>query len=106
MTEICMLSIIVPVAIEEVMIDWLHEQEEITGFNSIEIFGHGTHEEQMSLYEKVTGKSRRIMYQSHLSEKNARIVLSRLQQDFAKNDIHFMIRPLIAAGNLMSLDKS
>ena len=104
--NICMLSIIIPKAIESTMIDWLLEQPEISGFNSLEIHGHGSHEDQFSLSEQVTGKSQRTMYQTHLSESNAREVLARLKQDFARSDIHYMIRPLIDAGNLMTFDES
>lgn len=99
-----MLSIIVPVAMEDSMIDWLLEQQEIDGFNSIPMHGHGSHEDGMSLAEKVTGKSRKIMFQTHVSEETARKMLTQLKKDFARADIHYMIRPLIDAGNLSSYE--
>jgi hypothetical protein len=105
MNNLCMLSINIPIEVEDSMIDWLLEQEEVEGFNSIKIHGHGTHEIHMALFEKVTGKSQRIMYQTHLSKENAQSILSKLKRDFAKNDIHYMVFPLLEAGNLMFLNK-
>lgn len=102
---LCMLSIIVPTAIESVIIDWLLEQEDIDGFNSIALHGHGSNENSMSVSERVTGKSAKVMFQTHVSETEARNILHRLKKKFARTDIHYMIRPLIDAGNLMSYEE-
>lgn len=99
--NICMLSIIVPVAIEAVIIDWLLEQDDINGFNSLNLYGHGSDESTLSLSERVTGKSAKVMFQTHVSEVGSKQILGRLKKQFARTDIHYMIRPLIAAGNLM-----
>lgn len=99
-----MLSIIVPVAIDDVIIDWLLEQDDIHGFNSLSIFGHGSDEDVMSIGEKVSGKSRRTMFQTHVEEDLAKAILSRLKKAYPSSDIHYMIRPMIDAGNLKSYE--
>lgn len=100
--NLCMLTIIIPTTLEDVVIDWMLEQSDIAGFNSSSIYGHGSAETGMSVSERVTGKSKRVMFQTHVSESDAKNILARLKQEFARSDIHYMIRPLIAAGNLMS----
>ncbi|MEZ5758198.1 MAG: DUF3240 family protein [Emcibacteraceae bacterium] len=102
--SLCMLSLIVPVAIESTIIDWLLEQDEIKGFNSLSLDGHGAHENAMTLSERVTGKSVKKMFQSHVTEVQAKDILGRLKKDFANADIHYMIRPLLDAGNLSSYE--
>ena len=104
--NISMLTIISPVALEDVIIDWLLEQDDIDGFNSFPIYGHGSSKEaHMSMSERVTGKSARVMFQSHVELDVAKNILKRLKKQFASGDIHYMIRPLIDAGNLMSYDE-
>ena len=102
---LCMLSIIVPTAIEAVIIDWLLEQDDVSGFNSIVVHGHGSNESAMSISERVTGKSAKVMFQTHVGEAEARNILGRLKKQFARSDIHYMIRPMIDAGNLMSYEE-
>lgn len=105
--KLTMLTIIIPAALEEVLIDWLLEQDDIVGFNSLPIYGHGSSKEsQMSMAERVTGKSARVMFQTHVELEGAKNILGRLKKQFASSDIHYMIRPLIDAGNLMSYDES
>lgn len=103
--NLCMLTIIIPTTLEDVVIDWMLEQSEIvgfTGFNSSSIYGHGSEETSLSIAERVVGKSRRVMLQTHITESDAKRVLSKLKKEFPSKDIHYMIRPLIDAGNLMS----
>lgn len=100
--NLCMLTIIIPATLEDVVIDWMLEQSDIRGFNSSSLYGHGSDETKMSIAERVTGKSQRVMFQTHLTESVAKNILTRLKKEFASKDIHYMMRPLIDAGNLMS----
>ena len=102
--NLCMLTIIIPTALEDVVIDWMLEQSDIKGFNSSSIYGHGSDETNMSIAERVTGKSRRVMFQTHVTENDAKNILTRLKKEFASSDIHYMIRSLIDAGNLISYE--
>jgi len=99
---LCLLTIITPAAIEDVVVDWLLEQEGFTGFNSMAVNGYGLGEENMSLSEKVTGKTDRMMFQMHLDIKLSEIIMANLKRDFAVSDIHYMITPISDAGNLTS----
>ncbi len=101
---ICLISIIIPKAIEDVIVDWLLEQDGFSGFNSMMVNGYGMDEQHMSLSERVTGNTDRIMFQMHMSSSVADVVLSELKKDFTGSDIHYMITPISEAGNLASYD--
>ncbi|MBT6032277.1 MAG: DUF3240 family protein [Kordiimonadaceae bacterium] len=99
---VCLVSIIISKNIEDVVADWLLEQEGLTGFNSIPVNGYGLGEKHMSISEKVTGRTARVMFQFHIEEMQAETILLNLKSDFPGSDIHYMVTPLKSAGNLSS----
>ena len=99
-----LLTINVPVVIEEVVVDWLLEQEDINGFNSMATSGHGSNESNMVTSEKVTGRTRRVQFQTHLALATAEVLLKKLKHKFTTSDIHYMIAPLTQAGNLSTYE--
>ena len=98
--NLCLLTLITPAAIEDVVVDWLLEQQGFTGFNSMAVNGYGLDEKNMTLSEKVTGKTYRVMFQMHMDDTLSKFILGKLKQDFPTTDIHYMITPLSHAGNL------
>lgn len=98
------LTIITPIALEEVVVDWLLEHENTAGFNSMPTRGHGTNEDHMSLSERVSGRSNQIMFQINMSLDNVHIILKNLQDDFINSGLYYTIRPLIDAGDISSYD--
>jgi len=103
--NLCLLTLIIPAAIEDVVVDWLLEQQGFTGFNSMMVNGYGLDEKNMTLPEKVTGKTYRIMFQMHMDDTLSEFILENLKQDFPTSDIHYMITPLSSAGNLKQFSK-
>lgn len=101
-----LLTINTPTIIEDVVIDWFLEQEEINEFSSMIIRGHGSAEENMSLPEKVTGKTKRVSFQFHLNELTVKTFLNKIKYKFAGSDIHYMITPIIETGDLSTYDKT
>ncbi len=101
---IYLITIITPKAIEDTIVDWLLEQEGFTGFNRIAVNGYGMTERNMTLRERVTGYTSRVMFQMHMPSTVADTVLSNLKKNFAGSDIHYMITPVTEAGNLASYD--
>ncbi len=104
--SLCLLTIISPLALEEVIVDWLLEHDNIKGFTSILVRGHGGQEENLSLSEQVTGRSDGVMFDTHIPLEYAHDILGNLKKDFAMSDIHYMIRPVIDAGNIRSYEKN
>ena len=95
-----LLSLIAPPNLVDPLVDWLLEQEEITGFISLPVNGHGGAEHGMSESEKVAGYRRGWMLQTHMPEQHAMEVLHRLKQFFKGSDIHYWMTPLLSGGHL------
>ena len=96
----CLLYLIVSPAAEDAVAEWLLEDEAVSGFSSTPIAGHGSSETSMTLAEQVAGRSRRVMFFTHLESTAAEALLQRLRRDFAGADIHFWTTPVGQFGHL------
>ncbi|WP_456413037.1 DUF3240 family protein [Thiolapillus sp.] len=95
-----LLSLVLPPALSDMLVDWLLEQPEVAGFISLPVNGHGGSEHTMSAAEKVAGYRRGWMIQTHMPQKSACELLQRLKQEFAGSDIHYWMTPLVVGGHL------
>ena len=93
------LTIIAPPAMEEVLIDWLLMQADITGFTSQTANGHGSGHE-MSLAEQVTGHRRQITFMIKLQKIKAESILTGLEQTFSGSGLHYWLVPLSKSGSI------
>lgn len=98
--EEVLLSFITLPALEEPLIDWLLEREDISGFSSSRISGHGSQHAHMNLGEKVMGRQQQILVQVQTSQSTAEALIRDLENDFRGTDIHYWIVPVLAAGHL------
>jgi len=94
-----LLTIIVPPVMEEVVVDWLLTQPNITGFTSHAANGHGSGHE-MSLSEQVTGRRRQITFWVELEKKMAGSILTELKQSFSGSGLHYWMVPLLDSGTI------
>lgn len=95
-----LLSLVVAPDIEDVIVDWLLERDEVSGFTSFPINGHGASPHAMTLAEQVAGRRRQILFQTHLPRSEADGLLADLKRDFAGSGMHYWLLPLAAAGHL------
>ncbi len=95
-----LLTIICPPSLERPITDWLLEQDVISGFTSMQVHGHGSEPNSLSLIEQVEGRKKQFMFQIHISSDFQDIVIKDLKQTFNGAKIHFWIVPLIMAGRL------
>ncbi len=95
-----LLTLVLSPALSDALVDWLLEQSEVKGFISLPVNGHGGSEHAMSAAEKVAGYCRGWMVQTHLPQKQAYLLLKRLEQQFAGSDIHYWMTPLIVGRSL------
>ena len=58
-----LLIIYSPPALEETLVDWLLEQDQLSGFSTTEAYGHGSRQDAMSLKEQVSGRQKRMTIQ-------------------------------------------
>ncbi|MGD8932984.1 MAG: DUF3240 family protein [Chromatiales bacterium] len=95
-----LLSLVISPEIEDAMVDWLLQQEQISGFTSLQVSGHGASPHSMSISEQVAGRRRQVMFQTHLSEVDAVAVIMGLEENFAGSGMHYWSTPLLTSGHL------
>ena len=95
-----LLHLIVPVALEDALAEWLLEREDVPGFSSLPVAGHGSSEHSMTLAEQVAGRSRRVLFLLQLPQPVADEVLAGLGRAFAGTGLHWWLVPVLAAGRL------
>lgn len=96
--EQCMLFIIATPAVEQTMVDWLLAREDVSGFSSVPVSGHGTAHEKLSMSEQVEGRQSQLMFYTQLPLETARAVVARLRDDFRGAGLHYWILPAIEGG--------
>ena len=100
MTEIALLTLIVPIGLEETLVDWLLEQAPDQGFWSGPVNGHSADHEQLTIAEQVSGRKRQIRFEIHAPEPTVSRMIEQLRRDFPGAAMHFWIAPLSGAGRL------
>ncbi len=80
--------------------DWLLTVDQVTGFTSFPVNGHGSSVHSMSLAEQVSGSRRKILFQTRLPQPQALQLIEKLKQDFANCGLHYWLTPLLAGGQL------
>ncbi len=98
--EECLLALIVTPTIENAVVDWLLERDDITGFTSMPANGHGVSAHSMTTAEQVAGRQKQIMFQMHLPEPVAQQVLRSAQQSFSGSGMHYWLSPVLSAGHI------
>lgn len=98
--ETVLLNIITLPDLEEALIDWLLERDEITGFSSNLVSGHGSQHTQLNMSEQVAGRQKQVLVQIQTTRAIAEAVINDLKRDFAGTDIHYWLLPVLAAGHL------
>ncbi|MGB5737045.1 MAG: DUF3240 family protein [Thiohalocapsa sp.] len=96
----CLLNLIVPPQVEDALAEWLLERDDVPGFSSMPVAGHGSSEKSMTLAEQVAGRSRRVMFVTHVPPETARALLDDLRTAFAASGLHYWVVPVADFGRL------
>lgn len=96
----CLLTIVIPLSIEESLVDWLLERKELSGFSSMRIDGHGSRHAELSLAEQVLGRQRKVMFQVHTECEGIEDLLVGLREDFTGAGLHYWVMPLVSTGRI------
>ncbi len=86
----------------ETLTDWLLMREDISGFTSSLVAGHGS-QHPMSINEQVQGWRKQHLYWVEVNADLSLQLLRELQQDHPGVDIHYWLLPLAAEGHLGEL---
>ncbi len=96
----CLLVLIVTPSIENAVVDWLLEREDIDGFSTMAISGHGASAHSLTAAEQVAGRRRQVMFHTHLSEDVAKKIIDDARHAFKGSGMHYWLMPVLAAGHL------
>ena len=94
-----LLILIVPPTLEEMLVDVLLQQSEISGFTSSKVNGHGTvHGDgaaKLSIVEQVTGRQQRVQFMMHANVTDLKSLVVSLKAKFRSTDIHYILLPIL-----------
>lgn len=98
----CCLTLILPQAIEEHVVDFLLKQRErVKGFTSCAVDGHGRGTRLQSVAEQVRGRARRVQIKMVLNEADARAVLDAMKETFGRADVVYWLSPVTEFGSFL-----
>jgi nitrogen regulatory protein PII len=84
--------------LEEDLVDYLLAREEVGGFTSYPVHGHGE-QGHLSIAEQVTGRRTRVQFEILLPELDVDAVIAGLAEDVGKG-IHYWQLPVMRSGHL------
>lgn len=96
----CLLTLITAPEIEDHLIDWLLERDDMHGFSTLRIHGHGDHPAGLSVAEQVAGRRPRVMFQIRMPESSARVLIDDLRRDDRGSGLVYWLSPLMDSGRL------
>jgi hypothetical protein len=96
----CLLMIFAPPSVEDSVVDWLLEHDEIQGFSSADAYGHGVRSSGLSLLEQVAGRQQRVQFLIHTSDEIAQHLVNDLRTKFKGVGMHYIILPVSEAGRV------
>lgn len=91
-----LLVINLPVELEEDLVDFLLANEEVEGFTSFPVRGHGEHQ-GMTVAEQVSGRKKRLQFETIISEELTDSLTDGLS-DVGKG-IRYWLIPIIQFGS-------
>ena len=98
----CCLTLIVPTALEEDMVDLLLEHEALTrGFITSEVEGHGRNVTYQSSAEKVRGRTRQAEMKIIMYHADAQTLLRDIKQVLPRANIVYYMTPVTEFGSFL-----
>ena len=89
----------VPVELEELMVDCLLMFESEHGFSAFPVNSHDHHRnERLSLIEQVTGRHRKVRFQMYIAATDLPLFIKNLKENCTHTGIHYWVLPVIESG--------
>jgi len=98
--QVQVLNLIAPPEVAEALAEWLLVREDVPGFTSLPVSGHGSSERSMILAEQVAGRSRRVLFLVQVPAETARAIVDDLSRNFRGVGLHYWLLPVIEGGPL------
>jgi len=97
----CLLTLVVPTALEDDVTDWLQAQTDLVqGLSLLNGQGLGPHTTLNTALERVQGRAHRTLVQLALGQPQAQALVARLRQAWPVAEITYWVSPLLAFGRL------
>jgi hypothetical protein len=88
----------VPLSLEEAIVDCLLTLESEHGFSSFPVNSHDHRNEGLSLAEQVSGRQKKIRFQMYVPEDGLALLLHQLRDEFSGSGIKYWVLPVIENG--------
>lgn len=95
-----LLTLVVPPALEDALIDWILSQSEVQEFTSQPVYGHANRPDGLSHAEQVSARKKWIRFELHLLEQDLDMILGKLKREFPNRSIHYWILPISDTGKI------
>ena len=100
----CLLTLVVPSALEEDLLDLLRSQPRLApGFTLVPAQGMGAHIHLASSMEQVQGRARRVLVQVALQQAQLPTLIGALKQALPNPQIAYWVVPLLEFGRFGDL---
>lgn len=96
----CLITINVPPALEEAMVDCLLTFETAQGFSSFPVNAHDHRNQGLSVAEQVTGRQRKIRFQMYIDKTFVPALIAKIKADFVGTGLHYWIVPVLEHGEI------
>lgn len=88
----------VPLSLEEAVVDCLLTLESEHGFSSFPVNAHDHRNEGLSLAEQVSGRQKKIRFQMYVPEAGLAVLLDQLRTEFSGSGIRYWVLPVVENG--------
>jgi hypothetical protein len=93
-------------SLEERMLDWLLEREDVAGFTGYTTYAHGGDGRMLSIAEQVSGRQRRLELRVEVRAAAVDAWLAALAAGFAGADVDYHVTPILRSGRLKDIPES
>jgi hypothetical protein len=91
----------VPPALEERIVDWLLERDDLPGFTTYPAHGHSSHPgRRLSLAEQVSGRQKRVEFRVEIAASAVEGLIAELRSIAPAADIYYFVVPVLESGHL------
>ena len=97
-SEEYLVTLNVPLILEELMTDCLLTFESEHGFSSLPINAHDHRHQNLSLAEQVSGRQKKVRFQMYINQQDLSLLLNKLKTEFSGSGIQYWVLPVIDTG--------
>ncbi|MGC9456569.1 MAG: DUF3240 family protein [Halothiobacillaceae bacterium] len=93
-----LLTLIARPDVEDVVVDWLLDRDDLSGFTSVAARGHSRAHGRFSLAEQVTGHQRSVVFHVQIESTLADPLLAAMRSELCGLGLRYWLVPLLESG--------